>query len=281
MLSKGKSRSGGAERSIPLDRAGVQPSPEHGDGMEFFNFSFIDIRSVILKKTLTFSNWLPFHENTQFKARAAIYHFERLKQIYEDYLKHQPIPDGQSAFNLEHPLKQIVFFEFLATISNLAGCFDSVLQEINCAYRLGLSERFAKGKPYVKLSTVLKELKTKFAKHELITGLNNLKHHGHEDNKWFIFLKKVRNTAIHSDIYTTSHETRNLNTIVKRIENKINSSETPISKDEFQSAVKRDIVITVEGQDYFMIGATDFLKNKMLEYVNDIHLLMVNDEKVG
>jgi len=235
----------------------------------------------MLRKNLVFSNWVSFHKNTEFKARAAIYHFERLLQAYNQYIETQPFPEAQTILNVDHPLKEAVFFEFLATVTNLVSCFDSVLQEINCAYRLNLSPTFQRGQRYVKLSNIIKALEKKFTNHDLLNELNKLRQTGTDENDWFSFLRRIRNTGIHADIYSNSYETRDLTETFKRLQDVSQDASKKISLDDIKSAIKRDIVIRVDNKDYFMFRLVEFLKERMLSFIGNLHGIMIIAQNIG
>lgn len=248
--------------------------------MEFQKFSFPDIRGTIVSKDLVFSGWMSFHINTEFKARAAIYHFERLFQTYEEYLRVQPFSEDQSVMNLQHPLKEVIFFEFLATITNLSSCFESTLQEINSAYKLKLSATIQRGQKHVNRANVLQELKKRFSQHEIVEKLSKLCEEGTEENEWFTFLREMRNTAIHSDIYTRAYETRNVPETFRRFGELAQETNKKLTVEDVKKTIKRDIVITVNGQDYFMFGIVKLLRDKMLDYVRNLHEIMIGDGKI-
>ena len=250
--------------------------------MSFQDFHFPDVKQVALEKGLVFTGWVPFHQNTEFKARAAIYHFERLLNAYREYAGKNPLPGAHTIFNYFTPLKETVFFEFLAVITNLVGAFDSLLQEINCAYKLGLNPHGTKRQKHVTFKDVKKRLRETHPKSTANQELAKLGQRESAEHSWFRFLKQMRNVAIHSDIYTTSAETKDLSAIFNEIENLKEVAQTqPIPNEQFSRvASKRDITIKVGDDEYFMLRLTIHLKDHMLEYVGNFHALMTKDKTI-
>jgi|GEM_PF-4952311 len=247
--------------------------------MDFQKFKFTDVRQKAINKGLLFSKWISFHDNTEFKARAALFHLEQLINVYEKYIEENPLPDVQTVFNYYHPLKEIIFFEFHSVVMNLIGVFDSLLQEINCAYKLGLKQLQTKGDKHVTFLNVNNSLKQLYPNCILITELEKLEQKSSNEHYWFNFLRQMRNIALHSDIYTNSEENKDINTIIREIK-KINERAKTEKIEEaeiFKLINKRDIVITVGNRNYFMLRLIIKLKEHMLEYVKNIHNIMIED----
>lgn len=250
--------------------------------MKFQSFKFPEIRPTIFQKCLIDSGWLSYHINTELKAKAAIYHYEILMSRYDDYFKNQPIEEAQSILFFEHPLKEIIFFEFVAVTSNLYSCFDSLLQEINCAYRLNLSPTQKRGQSHVTLNNIKDRIKSKYNENSILLKLEKLSDKKSTEYEWLSFLKIMRNTALHADIYSTSHETRDIKRILKLgFETKVDKNDKKTIEAISKQMQKRDIVISVDGNDFFMVGLTEFLKKKMIEFVEKLHNLMICDRNIG
>jgi len=241
--------------------------------MDFQKFRFRDLRASVLRRNIVFSEWLGFHMNTEFKARAAFYHVERFEAAYKRYLEVQAEPDSQMVYGLEHPLKEIVFFEFLATVANLIGCFDSMLQEVNCACRLGLTPTRQKVGSEVSLGNVLGRLKKLDPDDPIRSTLERLVDKKNRSGQWFRFLKTLRNTAIHSDLYSTSYEERNIAKILSALDEKAKAGEIQ-SAEDLKKVVKRDVVFSLEGRQYYMIGLLQWLRDETVGFVDRMHELL-------
>jgi hypothetical protein len=162
---------------------------------------------------------------------------------------------------------------------NLIGVFDSLLQEINCAYKLGLKELRTKGEKHVSFMNVKNLLKQNYPQCVLNEELDRLEKESLNEHNWFAILKQIRNIAIHSDIYTNSHETKDINSIIREI-NKLNEQPKTqeIQESEFVKLVnKKDISIKVGKGNYFMLRLIIRLKDHMLEYVKKFYNLMIED----
>jgi len=250
--------------------------------MNFESFKFPEIRPTVNRKCLLDTGWLSYHINTEFKAKAAIYHYEVFEKRYNEYFENQPLPEAQDVFFFEHPLKEVIFFEFVAVTANLYSCFDSLLQEINCAYRLGLSEMQKKGQEHVTVNSIRSALKSKYPNNLIVKELDKLYNKNETNYEWLNFLKLMRNTTLHADIYSTSHEARNIKKILKLgFGTKVAENDTKTTDRILKEMLKRDIVIEVDGKDFQMIGLTGFLKRKMFEYISNIHQTMINDPEIG
>jgi len=251
--------------------------------MEFQEFKFVDVRQTAINKGLMFSKWISFHDNTEFKARAAIYHFEQLIHVNEKYIELNPLPDAQTVYNYYHPLKEIVFFEFHSVVMNLIAVFDSLFQEINCAYKLELKQLRTKGKKCVTFTNVKNSIEQLHPKCALIGELEKFEQQSSNEQYWFTFLKQMRNIAIHSDIYTNSEETIDINTIIREIHD-INERAKiqKVEEAEFLKIInKRDITIRIGNRNYFLLRLISKIKKHMFEYINNIHKIMIEDITKG
>lgn len=239
---------------------------------DFNAFHFIDIRGIVLQRNLVFTDLLGFHQNTEFKARAAIYHISRFEDVYEKYLEVQPSQDAQIIFNVTHPLKEIVFFEYLAATASLLGCIDSLLQEVTCFHKLPLTPTREKGKKEVTLFNVIEHLKAQTPESKVLSSLLTLQDKEDRTTEWFRFLRDLRNTALHADLYSNSHEARNLPKIMDTLDKK-QAASLLRSKDDIQQAMKRDIVFKLNAQDYYMHGPIQYLAKATLDYVDSVYKL--------
>lgn len=241
---------------------------------DFQEVRFVDIRAIALRHNLALSGWVGLHKNTEFKARSAIYHLRRFDAIYDKYWEVQLVPDAQSIFNHDHPLKECLFFEFLAGATALLGCMDSFFQETNCAFRLGLSPTKTKDRKEVSLSSVKAELKKQAPETKifhLLEGLDSA-----QENEWFRFLRRLRNTALHADLYSNSSEIRNLSKILGRLE-KRGVAGLLKSKTDIDREIKRDVVFRLDQVNYYMTGLLDKLGARTINWIESAYGLFDED----
>jgi hypothetical protein len=232
---------------------------------DFQEYRLTDVRGTALKHNLALSRWLGLHKNTEFKARAAIYHIRRFDLVNAEYWKVQGAPDAATIFNNEHPLREVLFFEFLAATAALRGCVDSFIQEANCVLRLGLSETRQGDKTEVTLSTVIKQLKlnTHGARTlQLLTALERS-----PTNEWFRFLHRLRNTALHADLYSNSSEARNIGKILNKLQEK-SAAGLLKSKADAEQEMKRDVIFHLDGRDYYITGQIHELAEMTLTWID-------------
>ena len=229
----------------------------------FEKLTLIDVRPVVLGHNLVFTGWLGFHKNTEFKMRSGVYHIKRFDRINEEYWKVQGAPDAQSIYNHDHPLKEVLFFEFFAAAATLLGCVDSLFQEVNCAFQLGLSPTRENGKTEVSLASVRTALKARTPVGQTLARLDSLE--TDPANAWFRFLRRLRNTALHADLYSSSSEMRNVNEIIRRIESKEGSIHT---KEDLLKEVKRDVVFRLDKQDIYITGTIHAIAEETFKWID-------------
>ena len=232
---------------------------------DFRQHRLTDVRGIALKHNLALSRWLGLHANTEFKARAAIYHIRRFDLVNAEYWKAQGAPDAVTIYNNAHPLREILFFEFLAATAALRGCVDSFIQETNCVFQLGLSETRQDGKTEVTLGTVIKQLKLKKPEAKTLQLLSALE--TSPSNNWFSFLHRLRNTALHADLYSNSSEARNIGKILNKLQEK-SAAGLLKSKADVEQEMKRDVVFHLDGRDYYITGQIHELAEMTLAWID-------------
>jgi hypothetical protein len=236
--------------------------------VDFKTFKLPDIRVIAHKHNLVLSQWLGFHKNSEFKIRAALFHIRQFDHANEAYWRVQGAPDAVTIFNHDHPVKEVMFFEFLAATAALLGAIDSLVQEVNCAFRLGLSPTREEGKREVTLGAVVKILEKSRPDSKILERL--LKLQNSSEDEWFGFLRRLRNTALHADLYSNSSECRDIPKILARLDAKAQRGELK-SRADIESEQKRDVVFQLDEKQFFIDGLIHSLAKQSIDWLSEMY----------
>ncbi|GEM_PF-3791574 len=137
-----------------------------------------DIQSKVDKETSTaLHNWSVFHWSTRFKLEAAEYHAKVIRHI-----NRTPVNDEEDT--VHYRLRHWQFDEFFF---QLIGAFDTLLQEINALYKLGLNTKKVNWKTIEKAAN-----QSQFRSLEVINFLKR-----QCDEPWLVEVGNFRNASTH------------------------------------------------------------------------------------